>query len=40
VDGLLRGHPDLGRVGLECTDLVPFARDPRREPACRYREAP
>jgi Asp/Glu/Hydantoin racemase len=27
ADGLLRDHPDVGALVLECTDLVPFAHD-------------
>lgn len=27
ADGLLRDHPDVGAIVLECTDLVPFAHD-------------
>jgi hypothetical protein len=27
ADGLLRDHPEVGALVLECTDLVPFAHD-------------
>jgi hypothetical protein len=27
AEGLLRGHPDVGALVLECTDLVPFAHE-------------
>jgi hypothetical protein len=27
AEGLLRDHPDVGALVLECTDLVPFAHD-------------